>query len=85
MADSPDSKERTCANIDKELKAAWVERFGEYGSYSWLFETIMRQMLAMCKASPTVELLINRAIQEHISALAAERGNGSGTQTLSGP
>jgi len=82
MPDTEGPKERTCAQIDKAVKAAWVERFGEYGSFSWLFETMMREVLEMCKESPTTELLINRAIQEHISALAAERGiQSSGTGT----
>jgi hypothetical protein len=65
--------ERTQVYLDKDLKAEWLSLFPDYSSLSWLFETMMRETLALCAKQPTTQENIRQAIQAHATKLATER------------
>ena len=65
-------KVKVCANVPEDLRDQWVYVFGEYGSFSWLIETSMREMLATVAHYPTKEAVIRSAIRKFVSDLAIE-------------
>ena len=59
-------RERCLTYVDAELKAKFLERFGDYGAISFVLEAALSELLDATEGQPNMEELVRQGIKNHV-------------------